>query len=210
MDCRYFWMVSLWKSDQTVLRLRRIAFLFQIPFLFFSGVMIYLKVRLVHKPTSAPGSGSATPLPTSANQAGKPSVWSTLRRIDSLGSLLLVTTVGSLLLALSFKTASTDARELAWSDPQVWSLLVTSAVGFILFIFVEGWIAPEPVLPLRLLKRRTPVAVAISNFSMSVSTFSVVGCACGCFELVLIASCTICQCTSVLSSSAQLVMQART
>jgi hypothetical protein len=175
MDCRHFRMVSSrFSGRKSLAHSRRIAFLFQIPFLLFSGIMIYLKVRLVHKPTTAPSSGNASSLPTSSGQAIKPSVWKTLGRIDSLGSLLLVTTVGSLLLALSFKTASTDARELAWSDPQVWSLLATSGVGFILFIFVEGWVAPEPVLPLRLLTRRTPVAVAISNFTFSVSTFSVV------------------------------------
>lgn len=135
--------------------------------------MIFLKVRLVHTPTSAPSSGTATPLPTSSAPA-RSTLRTTLARIDYLGSSLLVTTVGTLLLALSFKTASTGKVELAWSDPQVWGLLVASGVGFVLFLLVEGCVAPEPVLPLRLLKRRTPTAVAISNFAFSVNAFSVV------------------------------------
>lgn len=94
-----------------------------------------------------------------------------LRRIDGFGSLTLVLTVGCLLLGLSLKST----EELPWSHPIVWGLLISSAVWCALFIMVESWWAPYPVMPMRLIKQRTPLAVSLSNFFGSVAAFSMVG-----------------------------------
>ncbi|KIJ56179.1 hypothetical protein M422DRAFT_57657 [Sphaerobolus stellatus SS14] len=95
-----------------------------------------------------------------------------LRRIDWLGSLTLVTTVGCLLLGLSLKTT----EDIPWSHPLVWGFLIASSISLMLFIWVEAYWSPAPVMPLRLLKQRTPMAVAISNFLVSIVSFSMVRC----------------------------------
>ena len=93
-----------------------------------------------------------------------------LQRIDGLGSLTLVLTVGCLLLGLSLKST----EELPWSHPIVWGLLVASVVWCVLFVIVESYVAPYPVMPMRLVKQRTPLAVSLSNFFGSVAAFSMV------------------------------------
>ena len=51
--------------------------------------------------------------------------------------------------------------------------LVLSGVFTILFIWVELYIAPEPVLAPFLLKQKIPVLVGISNFLVATCNFSV-------------------------------------
>lgn len=82
-----------------------------------------------------------------------------LARIDYLGSLTLVMGVGSPLLAITVK-ASDDK---SWRDPMIMGLLVSGALSIAAFVYVEGWVSREPIMPLRLLKQRTPLAVVISN-----------------------------------------------
>ena len=93
-----------------------------------------------------------------------------LRRIDGLGSLTLVSTVGCLLLGLSLKST----EELPWSHPLIWGLLVASVVSCAFFVTVESRWAPFPVMPLRLVRQRTPLFVSLSNFFGSVAAFSMV------------------------------------
>lgn len=91
-----------------------------------------------------------------------------LRRIDILGSLTLVGTVGCLLLGFSLKTS----EELPWSHPLISGLFLASIISCVLFIWVEKYWAPYPVMPLRLMTQRTPLAVSISNLLTSMSAFS--------------------------------------
>jgi hypothetical protein len=90
-----------------------------------------------------------------------------VRRIDFLGSLTLVGTVGCLLLGFSLKST----EELAWSNPIVWGLFVASFVSACLFILVEQKYAPYPVMPLRLM-RRNPLTVSLCNLFASMAAFS--------------------------------------
>ncbi|KAF8580262.1 MFS general substrate transporter [Ramaria rubella] len=129
----------------------RWAFLFQIPFLLLSMVLVALKVNIQ--------------LPW---EVQRQSTYDKLRRVDWLGSLTLVGSVGSLLLGVSLKTS----EDLAWSSPIVWGLLVASVVSTSLFVFVEAKWSSAPVLPMRLLLRRTPMMVALANFFLSVTSFS--------------------------------------
>lgn len=82
-----------------------------------------------------------------------------LARIDWLGSLTLVLGVGSLLVAVTLK----GSEELPWGNPMSWGLLVTSGVFICAFFGVEAFVSKEPIMPLRLLRQRTPLAVSASN-----------------------------------------------
>lgn len=93
-----------------------------------------------------------------------------LRRIDVFGSFTLVGMVGCLLLGLSMKST----EELPWSHPLIWGLLLASVVFCALFVWVETSYSPFPVMPMRLVKQRTPLFVSLSNFFGSVAAFSMV------------------------------------
>jgi hypothetical protein len=93
-----------------------------------------------------------------------------LKRIDFLGSLTLVLTVGCLLLGLSLKST----EELPWSHPLVWGLISVSFVWGIAFVIVETKIAAYPVMPLRILKQRTPLAISLTNFFASIGSLSMI------------------------------------
>lgn len=123
------------------------------PLLVFSCILVTLKVSIK--------------LP---DEVQNQSIQSKLRRIDFLGCLTLVGTVGCLLLGLSLKST----EELPWSHPLIWGLLVSSSVFCGLFLLVETYWAPYPVMPIRLIKQRTPLAVSLSNFFGSAAAFSMV------------------------------------
>ncbi|KAG8955707.1 hypothetical protein FRC04_007698 [Tulasnella sp. 424] len=127
----------------------RWAFLVQVPFLVASMILVSIFVN-VHLPTQ------------NHTAREKPA------RIDYFGSTTLVIGVGSLLVAITLKTA----EGFSWENPWVWGLFALSAIFLPGFVYVEGWIAKEPIMPLRLLKQRTPFAVAVTNFLNSVTAFS--------------------------------------
>lgn len=117
-----------------------------------------------------------------------------LRRIDFLGSITLVSTVGCLLLGLSLKST----EELPWSHPLVWGLLVASIVWAVVFVLVEAHWAPYPVMPIRLVTQRTPLAVSLSNFFGSAAAFSMVSsltCTCSINSLLILVTSTDLQCS---------------
>ncbi|KAF8803697.1 vacuolar amino acid permease [Phlegmacium glaucopus] len=129
----------------------RVAFYMQAPMLIFSFVVVATKVNIK--------------LPDDIQNQ---TLSDKLRRIDFLGSLTLVGTVGCLLLGFSLKST----EEMQWSHPVVMGLLVASVVFGICFVCVEKYWAPYPVMPLRLMTQRTPLAVSISNLLLSMSSFS--------------------------------------
>lgn len=95
---------------------------------------------------------------------------SKLARIDFLGSFTLVVSVASLLSAFTIKTT----EELPWSHPLIYGLLTVSGIFGAAFVYVEAQWAPYPVMPLRLISQRTPLAVALVNFMASMTAFSMV------------------------------------
>ncbi|KAI0663054.1 MFS general substrate transporter [Cubamyces menziesii] len=131
----------------------RSAFLLQMPILVFSFVLVALKVsiRLPDEIENQP-------------------VRAKLRRIDVLGSFTLVGMVGCLLLGLSLKST----EELPWAHPLIWGLLLASVVFGGAFIWVETCYSPYPVMPMHLVKQRTPFFVSLSNFFGSVAAFSMI------------------------------------
>jgi len=61
-----------------------------------------------------------------------------------------------------------------WEDSRVWGLLVTSVVFVCLFVWIELRYATEPIMPMTMLRRRTPGFVALNNFLVSILIFSTI------------------------------------
>ncbi|KZT61902.1 MFS general substrate transporter [Calocera cornea HHB12733] len=97
-------------------------------------------------------------------------VWEAVkRRLDWWGSALLVTGIGALVFSLAFKTN----EGLPWSHPAVYLTLTLSALAMGAFVVVEEYVAPEPVLPLRLLRSMHVAALAWSTFLASAATIAI-------------------------------------
>lgn len=92
-------------------------------------------------------------------------VW---QRIDVSGSVLLVTAVSVQLVGLSL-----GGNELPWSSPWVIVVLVGSIALFALFLRVEATTAAIPIIPLRLLKGRLPVATELTNVCAGMAAYGV-------------------------------------
>lgn len=104
----------------------RSAFLLQVPLLTISIALVFINVRY-----RVPGQGK--------------SKREMARRIDYFGSATLIVALSSLLFALSYK----NNENLPWSHPLVWSLCIVFVVFAAAFVLVEGFVAAEPVMPLR-------------------------------------------------------------
>ncbi|KAE9408977.1 MFS general substrate transporter [Gymnopus androsaceus JB14] len=128
----------------------RWAFLCQVPLFFISLLLTTINLRYVTK-----GKGKSTK--------------EVLKRIDYFGSLTLLISVGSMLIFLSTRFN----ENLPWADARVIVPLVLSIVFFLSFVFVEIYVAPEPVLAPFLLKQRIPVLVGVSNFLVASCNFSI-------------------------------------
>ncbi|BGP16916.1 hypothetical protein JCM10213_007361 [Rhodosporidiobolus nylandii] len=128
----------------------RTAFIGQLPILCLAAVLVFRNLRY-----RIPGQGK--------------SKREMVKRIDYLGSLTLVISLGSLLFSLSFK----NDRNLPWSSALVWAPLIAFAVSGVAFVLVEAYWSPEPVMPLRILKDRNGLFVALANFTVSFVSFSI-------------------------------------
>jgi hypothetical protein len=94
-----------------------------------------------------------------------------LRRIDVLGCFLLGGWVGALIIAISLVTNSTH-DEYTWSSPEVIACLATAGTVLVLLIIWEVWVVPHPVVPIELLHKQTPIAVAINNLTTAAVSFA--------------------------------------
>lgn len=89
-------------------------------------------------------------------------------KIDYLGTLFLIITTVSLMLALEW-----GGKNYAWSSWQVIGLFITSAIVGTLFILVERR-ASEPVLPLTIFKNKMVLGTSILCFCQGVIMFSAI------------------------------------
>ncbi|WWC60765.1 uncharacterized protein I303_103341 [Kwoniella dejecticola CBS 10117] len=105
----------------------------------------------------------STFLPTPPIPPTHQSLFSGLASLDWLGSFLLIGSVTTLLLGLSFHTSYLEP----WSAPIVWGMLVASVISTILFIWVETKVK-RPVLPLELFKSSHIAAINTCGFFLSV------------------------------------------
>ncbi|MCJ1352741.1 MAG: hypothetical protein MMC33_002725 [Icmadophila ericetorum] len=124
----------------------RWAFLIQVPFVALSTVIVYFTVNIPVKATEK-------------------SAW---KRIDYLGSFMLIVTLVTLLLGLN-----SGGNLVPWTHPLVLTTLPLSALLLLGFIYVENNYAAEPVIPVKLLLDRTVLSACFTNFFITISTFGV-------------------------------------
>ena len=125
----------------------------QTPVLAFSFILVAWKVSI----------------PLSQDVKNQP-LYLKIRRMDFAGSATLAATIGCLLLACTFKSP----ESLPFSHPIVYGLFIASAASGVLFVFVEAYWSPYPVMPLYFVTQRTPLAVSLSNLFGSMAAFSMV------------------------------------
>lgn len=123
-----------------------IAFLMQVPLTVASLIMIHIHVE---NPTS---------VRNSAKNAAEGEIPS-LRRVDVLGSTLLLATLVFLLLGLN-----SGGNIVPWSSPLVLISLPLSAILLFIFVVVEEKVASEPVIPVRLILNRTVASACLTNW----------------------------------------------
>ncbi|KIM52409.1 hypothetical protein SCLCIDRAFT_1223761 [Scleroderma citrinum Foug A] len=128
----------------------RWAFIMQIPVFVLSLILTEYNLHYV-----TPGVGSSTK--------------EVLKRIDWAGCLTLLIAIGSFLAFLGVKFN----EDLPWTNSLVIASLTLAAVFMVAFILVELLVAAEPVLAPVLLRQKVPVMVGMSNFFVSVCTFSI-------------------------------------
>lgn len=122
----------------------RWAFLVQVPFIVVSGLLVTFLIKI-------PVEGT------------RESAW---KRVDYRGAALLTLSLVLLLLGLN-----TGGNQLPWSHPLVLAVLPLSVVFLFLFVYVEDRVAPEPIIPVRLLLRRTVWAACFTNIFSTMSIF---------------------------------------
>ncbi|KAH6887964.1 major facilitator superfamily-domain-containing protein [Thelonectria olida] len=127
----------------------RWCFLLQVPVSFFALVVGALVV------SNQPGGFHL--------QGGLGAVW---KRVDFVGAFLLVLAISVQLLGLSL-----GGNELPWASPWVIGALVGSVALFALFLVVEAKTAAIPVIPLRLLHGRLPIATQVANVCAGMAAY---------------------------------------
>jgi MFS family permease len=122
----------------------RWAFLIQVPFIVVSGLLVAVLVNI-------PVQGS------------RESAW---KRVDYRGAALLTLSLILLLLGVN-----TGGNQFPWTHPFVLTVLPLAAVCMLVFVYVEDQMASEPIIPVRLLLRRTVWAACFTNIFSTMSMF---------------------------------------
>jgi MFS family permease len=124
----------------------RVAFISQVPFVVASGILVWWIVDVPPKKSER----------------------SKLSRIDFLGAFTLVVTLVLLLLGLN-----SGGNIVPWTHPLVLASLPLSVVSLCAFIYIEAYIAVEPVIPVRLLLNRTVAAACLCNWFCTMVSYAV-------------------------------------
>lgn len=124
----------------------RVAFLSQVPLVALSGILVWWVV----------------------NVPPKKSEKSKLSRVDFLGAFTLVVTLVLLLLGLN-----SGGNVVPWTHPLVLVSLPLSVVALGVFIYIEAYVASEPVIPVRLLLNRTVAAACLCNWFCTMTQFMI-------------------------------------
>ncbi|PVI01527.1 putative MFS multidrug transporter [Periconia macrospinosa] len=115
----------------------RWAFLIQVPLIFISMVLVMLTVPAIQSdPTDKPK----------------------LKRIDFLGSSILITILVLFLLGLAM-----GGNLLPWSHPIVFTSIACALALLPLFVYVETRVASEPIISIPLLLNRTVASACLTN-----------------------------------------------
>lgn len=125
----------------------RMAFLIQVPFVIVSGILVACLVNIPPKKSER----------------------SKLSRVDFMGSFALVLTLVLLLLGLN-----SGGNIVPWNHPLVYVSLPLSLVSLLGFIYIELYLASEPVIPVRLLANRTVLAACLTNWFVTMVIFMII------------------------------------
>ncbi|CAO3678886.1 unnamed protein product [Umbelopsis ramanniana] len=90
-----------------------------------------------------------------------------LKRVDYLGTVLVLLFATSFLLAMNF-----GGQQFPWSSPAVIVPLVLSLISVVALCWVESYYAIEPLMPPRLFKNRSVLAILITNFFFGCAFFA--------------------------------------
>ncbi|KAI8617129.1 major facilitator superfamily domain-containing protein [Chytriomyces sp. MP71] len=102
------------------------------------------------------------------------------QKIDWLGTFLLVGCVICLLIPIQG-----GGSQYEWNSPTVIALFIVGFIFLIAFIYVEGWVATNPVLTFELFKNREAVGVFATTFFLGNAFFILVFYAPLWFQVVL-------------------------
>lgn len=128
----------------------RAAFLAQVPLTAISLTIICFQFRTIESLTSKISGGLRF----------------SLSRVDFLGSFLLVSTLILFLLGIT-----AGGNIVPWSHPLAYVPLPLSLVFFGGFVYVEGNIAREPILPLHFLHNSTILCACITNWCFQMALY---------------------------------------
>ncbi|KAK9357086.1 major facilitator superfamily domain-containing protein [Lipomyces doorenjongii] len=130
----------------------RWAFLLQVPFIVVSSVAIYFNLK-------------SKPTPVSSDSVSETA--DKLSRIDFAGSITLVLSLVLYLLGLSI-----GGNYVSWFSFPVFVAFFLGTIFLAAFIYVELYIAKEPVIPITLLKDRTIFAVYVPIYFIAIRGIS--------------------------------------
>ncbi|KAI9342832.1 major facilitator superfamily domain-containing protein [Obelidium mucronatum] len=116
---------------------------------------------------------------------GSENILESFKKIDWLGTFLLVGCVICLLIPIQG-----GGSQYAWDSPLVITLFIIGGILLAAFIYVEGWVAKNPVLTFELFKNRLAVAVFATTFFLGCAFFILVFYAPLWFQIVLGSSAT--------------------
>jgi MFS family permease len=124
----------------------RVAFLAQVPPVVISGFLVWWVVNV----------------PPKASEKSK------LSRVDFLGAFTLVVTLVLLLLGLN-----SGGNVVPWTHPLVLVSLPLSLVALCAFVYIEAFVASEPIIPVRLLLNGTVAAACLCNWFCTMVQFMI-------------------------------------
>lgn len=159
----------------------RAVFSLQVPFICISIILLSVFFNTSKKAPSTSeedplingsaeydSNGYGTSQPSHEEGENKKSKREKFRRIDLLGASLLVATLLVLMFAIS-----TAGDQFAWSSPLIIGLLITSVLLACAFIYVEQYVAKEPVIAIHLFSNRTITASSLTNFFGTMASYTI-------------------------------------
>jgi MFS family permease len=148
----------------------RAVFLYQVPLIIASvfTIMIFLPEtshtfleRKSHHYGTSDGDGQP--------EERRYSIFYNLGRVDFFGSVTLVTSISALMIACDLL-----GKRFSWSDPVVSGLGLVTLLTAILYVYIEKYIAKEPVTPMNLFNHGTVVFSSISVMFSCMTTFALI------------------------------------
>ncbi|KAJ3024383.1 UNVERIFIED_CONTAM: hypothetical protein HDU68_008232, partial [Siphonaria sp. JEL0065] len=85
------------------------------------------------------------------------SIWTSFKKIDWIGTLFLIAAVICLLILIPIQNGGSL---YAWNSPTVISLFIVGFLFLAAFLYVEGWVAANPVLPFSTFQESNPHVIA--------------------------------------------------